>query len=144
MSVAGGPAPAAVRGRPAVATVPELLASRAALDPGRTAIIAGAGRALTFAEWEARATSVAHGLLRRGARPGDRIGLLFGNADWIDYAVAYCAVQRAGGVAVPLSDRLPAAEVRYMLGHCGATGVVRSDALGSGAAGSGPAGGRTA
>lgn len=105
-------------------TVPELLAARAAADPDRVAIRLPAGPVLTFGEWADRSTAVAHGLAARGVGSGDRVGLLFGGADWIGYAVGYCAVLKAGGVAVPLSDRLAAVEVRDVLAHSAAVGLV--------------------
>ena len=106
-------------------TVPELLAARAAADPDRCALIAGR-RSVTYAEWDARATAVAAGLRARGVRAGERVGLLFGNPDWVDFAVAYCGTLRAAAVAVPLSDRLAPAEVRGVLADCAATAVVHA------------------
>src|SRR6266545_2129447 len=105
-------------------TVVDLLAARAATDPDRVAILLPDGRGLTCREWEERATAVAHGLRARGVRRGDRVGLLFGGVDWIGYAVAYCATQKAGGVAVPLSEKLAPAQLRELLAHCGAMGLV--------------------
>ncbi|RKR86142.1 acyl-CoA synthetase (AMP-forming)/AMP-acid ligase II [Micromonospora pisi] len=122
-------------GRTAVArTVPELLSWRAAAHPDRVAIEVHRVASLTFAEWEAGATAVAAGLHARGLGPGERVGLLFGAAGWVDFAVAYCGVQRAGGVAVPLSDRLATAQVRQALAHCAATTLVHGTEAGTGPA----------
>ncbi len=109
---------------PAPRTVPEMLALRAGQEPERTAIVVEGEGTLTFGEWERRSHAIAHGLLGCGVRPGDRVALLFGSRDWVDFAVAYCAVQLAGAVAVPLSDRLAPAELRYMLDHCEASAVL--------------------
>ncbi|MEW1844298.1 AMP-binding protein [Nonomuraea angiospora] len=106
--------------------VPELLARRAAEEPERVALEVAGGGTLTFAEWHLHAESLARGLVRRGVRRGDRVGLLFGAESWTDFAVAYCATQLAGGVAVPISDRFAPAEVAYMLEHCSATGVLHA------------------
>ena len=57
---------------------------------------------LTFGSWQHRAADLAERLRQRGVAPGDRVGLRFGAADWLDYAVAYVAVQRLGAVAVPV------------------------------------------
>ncbi|WP_329110898.1 AMP-binding protein [Micromonospora sp. NBC_01699] len=105
-------------------TVPEVLSWRAAVHPDRVAIEVHRVATLTFAEWETGATSVAAALRRRGLAVGDRVGLRFGAPDWTDFAVAYCGVQRAGGVAVPLSDRLAATQVRQALEHCAATMLI--------------------
>ncbi|MEV2237221.1 AMP-binding protein [Micromonospora sp. NPDC049891] len=108
-------------------TVPDLLDWRTALHPDRVAVEVHGVASLTFAEWSAGSRSAAVALLNRGLRPGDRVGLLFGARDWTRFAVAYCGVLRAGGVAVPLSDRLAAGQLGYALTHCAATAVVHGD-----------------
>ncbi|WP_395297996.1 AMP-binding protein [Kitasatospora hibisci] len=105
-----------------------LLELRAAVQPDRTAISTDDGRSLTFAQWHDASTAVAVALVRRGIRPGDRVGLLFGLRDWPDFAVHYCAVTRAGATAVPISDRQPAEAVAFVLGHCEAAGLVAGPA----------------
>src|SRR5688572_1613782 len=106
------------------ATVPALLAVRAAADPDRVAVEVHGVGTLTFAAWLSRAERFAGGLRARGARPGDRIVLSFSARDWLDFAVAYIGTQLAGAVAVPCSDRLAPAELRHVLEHCGAAGLV--------------------
>src|SRR5262245_32412090 len=91
---------------PSALTVPTLLAARASGEPDRAALVTAAGRELSFGQWQRRSGGIAGGLVARGVRPGDRVVLRFGNQDWIDFAVSYVGVQRAGGVAVPISDRL--------------------------------------
>ncbi|WP_328822648.1 class I adenylate-forming enzyme family protein [Micromonospora rubida] len=118
---------ATTSGTPAARTVPELLAWRTALHPDRVAVEVAGVAALTFAQWSAGATAVAAELGRRGLRPGDRVGLVFGARDWTRFAVAYCGVLRAGGVAVPLSDRLAAGQLGHALTHCAAAAVVHGD-----------------
>ncbi len=108
-------------------TVPDLLDWRTALHPHQVAIEVHGVAALTFAEWSAGAARVAAALSRRGMRRGDRVGLHFGAHDWTRFAVAYCGVLRAGGVAVPLSDRLAAGQLGYALHHCAATAVLSGD-----------------
>ncbi|MDX6665464.1 MAG: hypothetical protein QOG68_1670, partial [Solirubrobacteraceae bacterium] len=56
--------------------------------------------------------------------PGGRVGLLFGARGWIDYAVCFAAVHKAGGVAVPLPRAQPEAELARLLADCGASGVI--------------------
>jgi len=101
-------------------TVPELLATRARQDPDRTAILVDPGEGMTFATWHRRSRRLAGALLAGGLRPGDRVVLHHGSRDWLDYAVAYCGVQLAGGVAVPSSDRLAAPQLRHVVEHCDA------------------------
>ncbi|WP_342775437.1 class I adenylate-forming enzyme family protein [Streptomyces tateyamensis] len=97
---------------------------RAAAQPDRTAISTDTGTRLTFADWRDRSVRAARALVARGVRPGDRVGLVFGLRDWPEFAVQYCAVTRAGAVAVPISDGRPAEAVGGLLEHCGASAVV--------------------
>jgi acyl-CoA synthetase (AMP-forming)/AMP-acid ligase II len=109
-------------------TTPRLLAARAAAEPDRTALIVDGADSLTFGAWEARSNAVARALLHRGLRPGGRVGLLCGSRGWVDYAVCFVAVHKAGGVAVPLPYKQPAAELARLLADCDATGVIHDDA----------------
>ncbi|MCW2876490.1 MAG: acyl-CoA synthetase [Sphaerisporangium sp.] len=111
-------------------TTTRLLATRAEEDPERTAVVVDGVGSLTFREWETRSDAVARGLLERGLGAGDRVGLLFGGRGWMDFAVAYCAVHKAGGVAVPLSDRFPPAELAFMLSDCAVSGLVHDGVQG--------------
>ncbi|MEV0198132.1 AMP-binding protein [Nonomuraea sp. NPDC050691] len=115
---------------PSAVPVPSLLGARAAADPGHEALaVAGSGR-LTLRDWDERSDAAARGLLERGVRRGDRVALVFGARDWIEYAVCWMAVLKAGAVAVPLSDRLAAPELKSMIEHCGATLTVHGDGPG--------------
>jgi acyl-CoA synthetase (AMP-forming)/AMP-acid ligase II len=108
-----------------VPTVPDLLADRASTQPDREAIrVVGSPSALTFAEWEERSHRVAGNLLRKGIRPGDRVGLLFDSGHWPEFAIAYCAVHKAAAVAVPMSDKASVAEIDYAMRACAASLLV--------------------
>ncbi|ACU73931.1 AMP-dependent synthetase and ligase [Catenulispora acidiphila DSM 44928] len=109
-------------------TLPHLLATRAAAEPERLALIVDGVGSLTIGDWETRSDAVAHAVLRRGLRLGDRVGLLFGSRNWIDYAICFLGVQKAGGVAVPLPPRAPAAELTRLLTDCAASGLLHEDA----------------
>ncbi|MEO3789457.1 AMP-binding protein [Nonomuraea sp. B10E15] len=105
-------------------TLPDVLARRAQEEPDRLAlVVAGAGE-LSFGGWDRRADTIAHALIDRGLPAGHRVGLLFDERDWIDFAAAWCGVMRAGCVAVPLSGRLAPAEVRHALTDCSVTAVL--------------------
>lgn len=105
-------------------TVPELLSIRAAESPDRTAIIVDGVESITFGEWQERSNAVGHELAARGIRPGDRVGLLFGERDWVEFAVGCCAVLAAGAVMVPVSDRLAPGTVRRILLDCSVSGIL--------------------
>jgi acyl-CoA synthetase (AMP-forming)/AMP-acid ligase II len=119
-------------------TLSELLHARAAAEPERPALkVANAGT-LTFESWWRRSTAVSAALRARGIAHGDRVGLVFGNADWIDYAVAFFGVLGAGAVAVPLSDQLGAADIDARMAHSGARMVLRAGDLPTAEPGSAP------
>ncbi|GII89887.1 O-succinylbenzoic acid--CoA ligase [Sinosporangium siamense] len=105
-------------------TVPALLAARSAVEPDRIALVVPGVGALSAEEWDGYSSGVAAGLLDHGVTKGDRVALVFGNREWIDYAVAYCAVLKAGAVAVPLSDRLAPATLRETVRHAGAVATI--------------------
>ncbi|MFK0191453.1 class I adenylate-forming enzyme family protein [Kitasatospora sp. NPDC090308] len=108
------------------ATLPALLAHRAAAHGGRTAVVCGAQR-LDFAAWQARSGTLAAALRAEGVRDGDRVGLCFGTDRWAEYAVAFLAVLRAGAVAVPLSDRTSPAGTAHALTDAGARLLLHAD-----------------
>ncbi|MGJ6960828.1 class I adenylate-forming enzyme family protein [Streptosporangium sp. G11] len=110
-------------------TVPQLLRDRALADPDGVALIVHGSAQLTYGQWHERSAALANSLVTRGVTRGDRVGLVFGAADWADYAVAFCGVLAAGAVAVPLSDRLTLDDLRFMLENCRATGVVHAAGL---------------
>lgn len=96
----------------AAGTLPALLAHRAVAHGDRAALVTGRER-LDFASWHARSEAYAAALHSAGLRPGDRVVLHYGTARWTEFAVAFLAVLRAGGVAVPLSDRSAPAATAY-------------------------------
>ncbi|WP_265296078.1 class I adenylate-forming enzyme family protein [Streptomyces sp. SHP 1-2] len=101
------------------ATLPALLAHRAAEQGDRTAVVSGAAR-LDFASWQSRSGALAGALRAAGTAPGDRVALSYGAGGWTDFAVAFLAVLRAGAVAVPLSDRSAPAATAHVLADSGA------------------------
>jgi fatty-acyl-CoA synthase len=74
---------------------------------------------LSHAQAAVAARRVAHRLLARGVRPGDRIALALPNG-W-RYAVAYGGVQLAGAVAVLVNTRFTMRETEYVLADSGAS-----------------------
>lgn len=104
--------------------VPDLLRLATAADPDATALIVDGGPTLRYRDWEERSDSAARGLAAAGVSPGDRVALLFDNARWTDYAVAYVATHKAGGVAVPLSPRFSAGELAQICDHADVALVV--------------------
>ncbi|MEU9704924.1 class I adenylate-forming enzyme family protein [Streptomyces sp. NPDC047981] len=112
-----------------VETVHAFLRRRAGQEPDRIALDIAGGETLTFRRWEERSNAAARALLARRVRPGSRVALLFSDQDWIDYAVAYLGVLKAGGTAVHLSADVTADELRRRWAETGAEGLVHSTGL---------------
>src|SRR5690348_13407760 len=100
----------------------------AAEQPGKASIImAGSGQAISFAELDVAANKLAHVLFDAGLRPGDHIAFMLENR-WEFLAIAWAA-QRSGLYYTPVSSRLQADEIRYIVGDCGAKVFIASEAV---------------
>jgi len=95
-------------------------------QPEGEAIVFG-DRTVTWAELHDATNRLAQGLLERGVRPGDRIGMLSGNC--VEYLELTIAGYKAGTVLVPLNVRLTPPELRYIIEHSGCRAVVADAAL---------------
>ncbi|CCH31903.1 class I adenylate-forming enzyme family protein [Actinosynnema sp. NPDC047251] len=106
--------------------VPDLLRLRAEQLPAREAINVRGLRTITYGDWDARSNAVAHGLLARigGRGRGVRVALLYSGDDWIDYAIAYFGVLKAGATAMHVNDSLPVAELERRFAQCEVVGVI--------------------
>jgi acyl-CoA synthetase (AMP-forming)/AMP-acid ligase II len=100
--------------------VPDLLRERARRYPDEVAVTIDGGGDLTFRAWEQRSNALARGLVAAGVGPRAVVGLCLGDEHWIDYAVSYSGVQKAGAAPLVLSDRLTATERSDALRRAGA------------------------
>ena len=97
---------------------PDLLAQLAAAFPDGVAWLNVSDRSfLTLADWHRRSNRLAHGLANQGIGRGDRVGLLVGADDPLDWLMSYMAIHKAGAVVVPLSPRLGAGELTRIVRH---------------------------
>ncbi len=80
------------------------------------------GESLGYAELERRSAELARGLIARGMGKGSRIGFICGNGP--DFAVVFCAIARAGGIAVPISTLLKANELLRVLRQSDVAGLI--------------------
>ena len=114
---------------PAAQLPPEQLHAMALSFGDKTAYQVFGGTALTFAQWDADASRLARGLLDAGVEPGRPVGIHLEPANALRWIVAYAAIHRAGGVAVPLNPQLARPEVERMLAHSGAAAVFAEESL---------------
>jgi fatty-acyl-CoA synthase len=98
--------------------VTDMAAKRAELTPDRVAFVDDeTGGEMTYSQVNERANRLAHGLLRLGARDGDRIGVLCLNRP--DFFVFLFACQKARLIMVPLNWRQPPAELLPLIEQAG-------------------------
>jgi fatty-acyl-CoA synthase len=82
-------------------------------------------RALTFRQWDDRASRLANALLGLGLSKGDRVALLAYNC--VEWMELYVGLARAGLIAVPLNFRLAGPEIVYIVRDCDAAAFVVED-----------------
>ncbi|NJB85991.1 amino acid adenylation domain-containing protein/non-ribosomal peptide synthase protein (TIGR01720 family) [Lewinella marina] len=97
------------------------ITAAAASQPDATAVTCGSER-LTYGELVHRATALAAGLLRRGLRPGEVVGLHTPRS--VDTVIGLYGILKAGGAYLPLDPTYPVDRLRYMLEDSGARWLV--------------------
>jgi fatty-acyl-CoA synthase len=102
-------------------TLSDAVATSARLQPNRIGT-RDSKRALTFAEWDERASRLANALLGLGLKKGDRVALLAYNA--VEWMEIYVGLARAGLVSVPLNFRLIGTDVAYIVSDCEARALI--------------------
>lgn len=98
-----------------------VIADAVRLFPDRVAVL-DAAHALTYAELDRRADSVAGDLIDRGVTVGDRVALLWAND--ARYPECLLGVMRAGAVALPLNPKLGDEALGYILDDANVVGIV--------------------
>ena len=104
----------------------QVLSTRARLSPDRIGV-RDLERAMTFAQWNARACRLANALLGLGLAKGDRVAVLAYNC--VEWAEIYAATAKAGLVAVPINFRLAGPEVRFIIQNAEAGAIIVQDQL---------------
>jgi long-chain acyl-CoA synthetase len=99
--------------------VADLVAEAAARAPGHLALVDDAtGRTLTWRQVDLAVDAYARTLSETGLAPGDRVAIAQPTSP--GFAVALFAVLRAGGIAVPVGQQSPVAELERVLDDSGA------------------------
>jgi fatty-acyl-CoA synthase len=97
--------------------LPDLLAKRAELSPGKVALEEVAtGRCVTYAVLDERASRAATVMAERGIGEGDRVVILCRHR--IEFFELLFACARLGAVLVPLNWRMPPAELDALIADC--------------------------
>ncbi len=107
-------------------TLAESIAAHARTQPHKIGV-RDTKRALSYAQWNERASRLAHALLGLGLVKGDRVALLaFNTIEWLEI---YVALARAGLVAVPINFRLVGPEIAYIVQHSDACAFIVQEDL---------------
>lgn len=107
-----------------IASIPVLL-RRHAEARGSKISYRDASRAVTYRELEVRTANLAGHLADHGVKPGDKVAIFLPNSvSWIESCFA---INRAGGVGVPISYDATESEVLYRLQDAGCTAIVTTD-----------------
>ncbi len=85
---------------------------------------------LTLGRWHRQSNRLARGLAEQGLTPGERAAIVIRDEEPFEWLVAYMAVHKAGGIAVPLLARAGDAERDRALAHAEPTIVLCSEAPG--------------
>ena len=102
-----------------------ILLSKRAEDIPRKICIKFEGRRLTYAEINDAVSLTASGLSKIGLNVKDRAAILMENSP--EYIIAYFAILRAGGIAVPLNTFLTPHEISYILKDSGCKLLIYSE-----------------
>jgi amino acid adenylation domain-containing protein len=106
---------------PRDATIPELFAQQAARSPAAVALESGEER-VTYQELDARANRLANYLVRRGVKPGTRVGLSLPRS--VDMVVGILGILKAGAAYVPLDASYPPERLAFMREDAGLAVIV--------------------
>ncbi len=105
-------------------TVADYLDRAVTVYPDRTAVVdepgvPGSLGTISYGELGARARGMAVALDEMGVGAGERVAIVSPNA--ARFLVAFFGVSASGRILVPINYRLGAEEIRYIVGHSGAT-----------------------
>jgi acyl-CoA synthetase (AMP-forming)/AMP-acid ligase II len=97
-----------------IGTWADIIYRNALLYPEYEAFISGEER-ITFAQFNARVNRLIHALHSMGVKKGEGIGILSWNC--LEYADVYGAAMKGGFIISPLSPRLKASELDYLINY---------------------------
>ncbi|CAN1601651.1 amino acid adenylation domain-containing protein [Pseudomonas mediterranea] len=103
-----------------------VFAAQAGRTPDAVALV-GAGQTLSYAELNAQANRVAHGLIALGVGPDDTVGLCARRSP--EMVIGLLGILKAGAAYVPLDPQYPAQRLAHMLADSAPKALVRQQSL---------------
>ncbi len=91
-------------------TIQDFLIKQAKETPGRMALICE-DKVVSYAELLTSSRNLAHYLVQKGLKPGDRVGICLPNT--IEFVISYFGVLMAGGVVAAMNPLYPLPEWQY-------------------------------
>lgn len=114
-----------VRDHRGIMPVPEMLEQTANEFGGKLAMqrfVEGEWEQFTYNDLRANVTRLASGLMKLGLKEGDHIGVLGENRP--RWGMSYIAVQKMGGIVVPLDSMMSDSEIHHIIGESGVKAVL--------------------
>lgn len=102
-------------------SIAKLLEESAARKSGQACLVYE-GTQVTYGELNARADAMAHGLARKGLRPGDVCVLMMPNS--VQWVVTYYALAKLGAVVLPINFLFRTGELNHILRDSGAKAFI--------------------
>ena len=96
-------------------TVYDMICRNAAVNPGQEAVVFH-DRRLTYGQFKEKCDHLAAGLIKAGAQPGDRLGVVAHNSD--EYLILYGAAAKIGAIVLAVNWRFQEEEVVFVLNDC--------------------------
>ena len=107
-----------------VKSIAELIDRAAETWPDHEAIISGEER-ITYSDLKERADRLGVSLQKLGIKKGDKVAVLFTNLP--QWAYSEFAIEKIGGIVVPINTRYSVHELEYILHHSDATTLIMMD-----------------
>lgn len=111
-------------------TMGDMLRRRSRADGDKLALVdfpGGQRREYTFSELNKRVNQLAHGLMAKGIKQGEKLALVSSNCS--DMFVTYFACYKLGVIVVPINFMQSPDDIRYNLEHSETVAVVYEDIL---------------
>ena len=100
--------------------ISNLLARHARKYPNQVAVISF-GKETTYLQLDEQVNHTANALRANGIVKGDKVGIFMPNVN--EFVVLYFAIQRIGGIVVPINAKFVTREIEYILNHSDAKAI---------------------
>ncbi len=107
-------------------TISQILTQSAHRVPNKTAFQSG-NESITFSEADQKTNQIAHFLITKGLKKGDRVGVFLNRNE--RSALAVHGILKAGGVFVPIDMDAPTERIQFILDDCKVNFLISEEGL---------------